>query len=383
MPPMNATDLNSSGSKAPPEVSEADGASISLVGRRFAGLDVLRFVAAVLIVYLHTTGATSLQYTNRATRIAVPFFTASAVLLAFLTGLKARRTLGTYAWARVTRVYVPFVVWVGVYYLVAVAGTFVKNGGRFPGGIPEGIPGVEWWWLIHGNAHHIWFLPFICVVSIAVFAAARWLPQRPVAARLVAVGLLVLGGVTAVWPAPAWVNAAGYIAFLGYDTSPAWFWVLAVLLWMSAAGRMAVPRWWTAWPAWVLLAAVVVLQAVFGRIDALENVAGVLLLVVGLGAWLERVGAGWRGWLVLGGWAYGVYLAHVLFVETLQDVVAMAGLRETAVVTLAIFVASLAGSLVMCAVLSRWRFGGYLGVEMVPAGKPQAGQTSQRMTKLE
>lgn len=350
-----------------PRVSTAAEGSISLVDQRFAGLDVLRFVSAVLIVYLHTTGATSLQYTNRSTRIAVPFFTAAGVMLAFLSGRKPGRSLARYSRLRVARVYLPFLVWVLIYYVVGIAGGWVKGRGQLDAGGWE----LNWRWLTDGNVHHLWFLPFICVVGIVVFAAARLLTPRPRAARGVAVGLLVLGGWTAVMPAPMWARAAGDVVGLGYNTASAWFWVLAVLLWMDTAGRLALPRVCTGWVAWLLLAVCVVLQAIYGRIIGLENIAGVALLAVGLG---RLPGQDWAGWATLGGWAYGIYLVHIVFVETLQDVVTMLGYTETGFVTVAIFIASLAGSMAVCAVLGRWSFSRHLGVARlgkVPAAKPQ------------
>ena len=63
------------------------------------------------------------------------------------------------------RIYVPFLAWSGIY--------LAFKGGKallLPGQ-PNDFPGVDLLWL--GSFYHLWFMPFVLLVTLAVFCLAR------------------------------------------------------------------------------------------------------------------------------------------------------------------------------------------------------------------
>ncbi len=330
--------------------------------KHLVGLDIVRAVSAAAIVYLHSVGGTTLDHTSPFTRYAVPFFTASAVYLAFNSAQsKTGRPLPTYIKQRFLRIYIPFLVWTGIYLVIR------QFGSMFASTNPPSLKLRIFW---TGSSHQLWFLPFILVVTIATYWSSRWIIHKRFFIGA-AILMAMLGIVTSVvGHEQSW--SLGYTAALSYQTLPAACWTLTfmcvwagyakawrldrrVVLYISATGFIAILTW---------------LQ-INGRFFFLENISGLLALGIALTFGKMRVR---EGLLAIGGFAYGIYLAHVLFIEGIQDILTLLRIQETAWWTLSIFVFSLLACLALCWVLSRFRWAWLFGVP--PAQPPRRDRTS-------
>jgi len=250
--------------------------------KRFTGLDLFRFVLAASIVYLHTVGGTSLKPTSSFARCAVPFFTASAVFFAWLSATSGRRhSIAAYCLQRVTRIYVPFLLWTLFYIAFRLVGSKVT--GSLP---PQYNTHLLW----TGSSHHLWFLPFVFVATSATFLVVR-LATRGGLQTFSALVIAAIGFFAA-FSRPDFVPKLGYTAALSWDTLPSLCWTYA------AVGLLAANR-----PEWLrrrlvllislpcLIASLCYLQTA-GRSVPVENTSGVFAFAVGLTLGFRPTG-GW------------------------------------------------------------------------------------------
>jgi peptidoglycan/LPS O-acetylase OafA/YrhL len=324
---------------------------------RLPVLDAMRLLAAVAIVWLHTVSSPRLAHTvDPLTRFAVPFFTAGAVFL-LMENLRRqpRRGWGSYAASRFRRLYLPFLLWSAAYFALRQA----KH--RLLSHEPPLPVGSYLLWA--GSAHHLWFLPFLLVLSVALFPVAKAVAGRRGVGWLVALLAAAGGAAVALVPppvpastlAPTDAEMARYVARLSWAALPAGLWAVAFAVVYARTG----PRHWrsglVAVAAALLAAGCCVTIWRTGRNAALENAAGLACLVVGLAPWDGRLV---RGLAALGTLAYGVYLSHVLFVEGIQAVAARAGVAagNSWWSDVAVFAGAVAGSLVLSAYLRRSRW---------------------------
>ena len=136
------------------------------------GLDLARLAAAYAIVWLHAPHLAALDGSRAIGRFAVPLFVMITILMVFESlGRNPQQRIGPYARSRFIRLYLPFMAWNGIY----IAFKLIK--GRLLPGEPNAYPGVEVLWA--GACWHLWFLPFILVVSLLAFAVAgQYFPGR-------------------------------------------------------------------------------------------------------------------------------------------------------------------------------------------------------------
>jgi peptidoglycan/LPS O-acetylase OafA/YrhL len=317
-------------------------------------LDVARLVAAYGIVWLHSPQSASFGRWTAPARFAVPFFTAAAVFLAW-EGLarNRQRTLIEYARSRFVRIYIPFLAWSGIY-LAFKAGKAVL--------LPDQsnvFPGVELLWL--GSFYHLWFMPFILATTLAVFVIGRQVVGRHsngprTRENFALVVCLLLGWLIAWWPADR-LSATMSFWQLASDALPAAFWAVALaIVWQRGAGA------WLRRPAvaGVAFGLAVLLEAIVWyayRSRPAENLAGIAFLIFALGDWrspaLARLGR-------LGPLAYGIYLAHPLFIKVLESVEAKLGLAENGFTLVGTFVIAAAASTLLAWSLSRSRWSRWL-----------------------
>ena len=300
------------------------------------GLDPMRSLAAIAIVWLHTPETAELEWTTTIGRFAVPFFAASLSLLAFRHGERLpAEAASDYLASRVRRLYVPFLAWSGVYLAFRLAARLV-----FPA---SHQPLVGWNVLWTGTAHHLWFLPFALFASALAYAAGRLAARRPGPARLQALAWAIAGTTCAVIPRPA--SLPDYTLSLSYDALPAVLWACA---WgacppVRLAGRQLSRL------GWLGLASGISLLLVAGRNRHIENVSGFMALLAGFGP----APAGLVRLLPSGRLAFGIYLSHILFVEGLQKVGHADGLAPAAWLDAVTFSLSLTLSAVTAAAIER------------------------------
>jgi peptidoglycan/LPS O-acetylase OafA/YrhL len=335
---------------------------------RYRGLDAMRFLAAVAIIYLHTVESSALLWTVPPTRVAVPFFAAAAAYLAYLSLLQRRElSFARYAWGRIKRLYVPYLGWAAVYYVAVLAAALALAGRR--------IPELQWpmlWGVSEG--HQLWFLPFILLVTLGVFGVARVVKRKPGSTGLVAL-LAITGGLAiGLLPGSVFLHVArfDYMLYLGLLAMPAVLGALALAIFAarrrSAEGTASLPDAITRWGLplmvvslgvfwllpyspeqanWLMFSSESALTTgdvphLVWRSAMLEGLAGVGLLLWCLRPELDR---GLAFLAPLGTLAYGMYLMHVLLVEGMQVMAIVAGYTSTSAgLDLAVF----ASAVVLC-----------------------------------
>ena len=313
-------------------------------------LDVCRLWAAYAIVWLHTPWPAAWAQSGLVGRFAVPFFTAAATLLAWQAGARPGRSGLEYGRSRVLRIYVPFLAWSGVYLAFKGAKALVLPGE------PNDFPGVELLWL--GSFYHLWFMPFVFLLTLAVFGLAQTVAAgaRPGRSGFGETAVLLLA-VVAGWqlaflPAD---RSAQSVSFgqLVLDALPSACWALALAIPYSR-GRMAwLRRRGVSHVCLAVAVALTVLLCSTGRSRLLENLSGLALLAFALGDWsgraIERIAR-------LGPLAYGIYLSHLLLIKTLEAIGPKLGLSPSLATSLAIFVLAAVGSTLLAWLLSRTRW---------------------------
>jgi len=347
---MSSTTYPATSILAPP--TEADASA-----PRRAMIDLVRLVAAYGIVWLHTPRAPGLEASRALGRFAVPFFIFCAVYLVF-EGLRRdpRRTFVQYARARFLQIYVPFLAWSGVYL------SFKLTKRLLVPEQPNDFPGIEILWV--GGFYHLWFMPFILVVSLLAFMLGKMTVARNRLELTVGAAASVAGLLLAITPTVRIIAPDDVSGRLAVDALPAVCWAVALgVLLRRPAGR-----------------------CLEGPIAAIVGLA----LATGATAWMWRFGdaklaatLGGLGFMLvalvpvrlpciarlarLGPLAYGIYLSHMLFIKILEALAAYWGAHVTWQLDVGVFVAAAGLSTFLAWGLSRWPRKRQI-IESLPAG---------------
>jgi surface polysaccharide O-acyltransferase-like enzyme len=282
---------------------------------RFAAVDLAKLAAAAAVVWIHVTNCDESREFLPLCRFAVPFFTCAAVYFVLHKVASNRAPVRSYSLQRARRLYVPFLVWSGVY----LAARLVKHAVLGFGSPVTLSPAI----LLNGTAHHLWFLPFICLVSIITFGLAKvFSSPMDKGARSRALVFFVMGAALALVPCPVEIRPTEFP--LSYFIDHAWDAMPAAFF---GAGLFWLLRTMTAHAKWRCAALLLALTAsawefVNGGHPIAPHLAGASLLFVTT----TQANQKWMHWL----WpwaelAFVIYLVHVLFVEALQSVVVRFG----------------------------------------------------------
>lgn len=321
---------------------------------RLGLLDSARLLAAAGIVWAHVSATESGAHLYPALSplgtFGVPFYLFVAMLF-MARGLTRdpHKTLRQYFLSRLLRVYVPFLAWSAIYVLLAEA-KFVLQDGH--------LHSQPWSTLYAGGHQHLWFLPFLMVMTMLGAILVRLLKHRPHLRTAVAIGFIIGGAIIGFVPEPGWISLRGPDGDLE-------FWRFAFRALPSACGATAfallfamkgsLPR--TTAPLAITGAIVFVLALLamhwLEPLRPLRGLAGFGLVLVALlparvGA-LEHVGS-------LGRYSYGVYLSHVVFVRIFVLWAQRFGLEPTAWLIAMEFAVVLGASLALSIVLSQSRY---------------------------
>lgn len=272
--------------------------------------------------------------------------------------------------ARVVRIVVPFLAWSVLYYLSRDL-NFLLFG-------KVTTLKIDWNLLWSGTTYHLWFLPFLMVMSVlSLPGILAVLGNRR--AEVAAAVALFGGGIALTLTShasylPETLRDPFSFAQVLYYRSPAFLWGLALGLACRSGAPPRVGRWGVlAVGVTVAMCLVGYLAAVMARWVPSEatglGVSSPILLIR-----LAAVGimviafANWRGELVtrlssLGRLSYGVYLSHVLFIEFAHAiriavqtrVFGMSEPKATAATDIAVFVFALIASLAASWALRRNR----------------------------
>ena len=312
-------------------------------------LDFVRVAAATLIVWAHTPEPTSaLKPFTKLAGFAIPFFTMAAVFLVLETKQRCSRPFRGYATSRFVRIYPPFLGWSLVYVAAwRVNAAFVS--GTVGPTLSVSI-------LYTDVASHLWFLPFILMVTLACSLIASHSCGNGELSWGTVPTLLAAGTVVACISGSV-ASPLGYIAFQSFNALPAVFFGLAFALLYRASGHDVFRS-----VATVVVAAAVLLictvcmvwLAFCGRheIKLLKNLAGLAAMVLAVQTWSHTP----VRWVArLGPLTFGAYLVHILFVEGLQDCLRAFGHEVTWPLDIPLFCASLVLSFGAALLLRQWR----------------------------
>jgi len=313
-------------------------------GRR-AMVDVARLAAVYAVTWLHTPRSPGLEPSLALGRVAVPFFIFAAVFFV-LEGLRRHpeRTFVQYTRSRFLRIYVPFLAWSGIYLVLKLIKAILLPEQ------PNDLPGVSMLWA--GSFYHLWFMPFILIVSLVVFVIGKAVAGRPALESAVAVLVAVAGIALTAMPTSAMPSTAGQNGRVMERALPTVCWaILFALAWRRPAARYLEHRAATA--CGLLLLAGSIAWMWCASVDRLaEGLAGLGLMIVALAPTtnirLARLGK-------LGTLAYGIYLSHLLFIKVFEALGTEFNVAVTWQLDVSIFILSAAGSTLLAWSLSKWR----------------------------
>lgn len=276
---------------------------------RLAGIDAWRFAAAAGIVWLHACAGSASPNAGNLGRFAVPYFSALVMYLLYQSVQRnPHQSFSAFATKRARRIYLPFLGWSVLYSLALnLKRLFVSHQPFVPPG---------WSFFIAGTSLQLWFLPFVLVATICFFPFCRTVVALPPPTRrIIALLLILIAAIISFLPSPAPgeaslgndITATRYAVQMSWETLPALLAGLALAL-LGLHPRMKI----TAISGVIVLIATTAWILHTGRSIPLENLAGVATLVAAMAPWdgpFIRLAA--KG----GRHAYGIYLAHALFLE--------------------------------------------------------------------
>jgi surface polysaccharide O-acyltransferase-like enzyme len=299
-------------------------------------IDAMRVVASFMIIWIHVPRSEELLATTIVARFAVPFFVFAAVFFAAQTGLKKPdRSATGYLLTRFRRIYVPFLLWSGVYLAMKWAKLLLTPNQ------PNGFPG--WEVLFVGTAYHLWFLPFIFVATSITFAVSREFAKTGNSdSGVIIVVALVVGTMTSFVSSDAWNVADGFK--YAWQTVPSTFWAVGFALVLNRTGRPGINRVLSPLAIMTAITASVVLVS-NGRNVLLENLAGSSLFIWSYSSQIKRI----PKWIVaLAPFSFGIYLSHMLFIKVAEAVTQKFALPASMTVDVVVFAVTVIGSTALC-----------------------------------
>ena len=310
----------------------------SVSSERIIGFDIVRAVAAIGVIWIHAGRSPFWNDHNLgpAGSWGTAFLNSLAgFFVVFALQRRADRGLLAFAGHRVWRVYGAFLVW-SLLYLAARGVNFVLFHKRSM---------IEWEWdlLFFGTTYHLWFLPYLLIITLLTLPLVAWaLRSRP---RMVGVSVLFVVAASAVLilPEPEMLSRGreALPLFHLYSRAPGFFFGLAIGLWMLAGfrPRVGIPH--------ALVCAGIVAGCMYLSLTTelpkhvLNRVAATAAIMVAFAPWQGAVAR----WLAsMGTLGFGVYLCHVLFVEAFITVLTRAGVAQSFRVDLLVFVMDVVAS---------------------------------------
>ncbi|MBN2024927.1 MAG: acyltransferase [Pirellulales bacterium] len=307
-------------------------------------LDLLRFAAAIAIVWLHAASMTpALAHAGNLGRFGVPFFVLATVFLV-IEGIRhdPERRFVRYSQSRFVKIMIPFAAWTAI----GLAGRAVK----WAMGQPVQEVGVEVLWA--GSLCSLWFLPFILVINLLVFGLARATMGRPATRTFLVFATALIGAALAFIPRDAVFTIPSTYWRHVYSALPAVFWGVTLgFLWDWPVSRV-LQRWSASACGVAIWIATTVMFWDWAGDQPIECLAGLGAMIVALHP-APRCPEVWTK--PLNGLAFGVYLSHMLFINGFTALARQGGMDAiTATSSILIFAAALPSSILTTWLLRRW-----------------------------
>jgi len=311
--------------------------------------DVLRVIAALAVVWIHTMEFGALDSQVFWARFAVPSFT---VISIFLLGMSSTRkdisAVSRDAVKRAWSVYRLFLIWNGIYLIARATKHSVLHQGQ----------SIHWCFsaaAIAGFVGQLWYLPFIALCSLLLVLPLRWfIGLTGARAFSVSIALLLASYGVNVAAAHMPVDYAHYpwtyFVFLSLATLPAALLVFPVAwLFNRRADLFSKMEIGVAFPI-VAVALLFASSKLSSTANLLHNVAA-LFLVMGSLPWMPYF-ANSNVWRRAGELALPVYLIHILVLDFLRAGAHGLHLNESAALEIGLFLLTVMASFLTAALLS-------------------------------
>jgi peptidoglycan/LPS O-acetylase OafA/YrhL len=312
---------------------------------RNEAIDQGRFFAAAGVVWIHSMRSESMSTWGELGRFAVPFFISLAILMTWQSLQRTSETrFSDYFVQRLRRLYLPMLVWSLVY----IAFKLVKS--SLQPHMPNDFPG--WSFLWGETAYHLWFIPFLTLVVIVLFAFRKLAQATDSTKRWLAGGLMSVAALMSIVPE---IEMPQYLAGVQ------WMWratpaaICAFVLFALLDSR---PTAHTVSPRISRIAGMVGMAALFLAVMQpgsmiLETIAGLMFLVVVLNE--EVVWKNSSILTTLGRISMGIYFCHLLFVKCTEIVFDRLVQDPVAWKDVAVFAVSLIGATCLSYLLYRFQ----------------------------
>lgn len=303
---------------------------------RAVALDVARLLAVIGVLWIHACQTPQVEAATRWGRFAVPFFAAAAAFLAIRSLQRHPATSWQqYARSRVQRLYGPFLIWSLLYVAFRMVKSLLVDRSA-PNAASETSPlSIDFFWT--GGAYHLWFIPYLLLASLLIFALVQWVNTQRVATRWASTGAFACGLTLAYFlnqfslPDDPLVYMLMATPGLCWGMALAWLPEFTLAPPSNTVSRQSAP-WIIALVALGCGLTAVLLLPYPPRNAVLENLAGIALLIAAL-RWpilqwpgnpqtSTNVSAPQRHPLMLlGRWgqlSMGIYFSHLLFLKVTE-----------------------------------------------------------------
>lgn len=294
--------------------------AVHVTAERLVGLDSVRAVAALGIIWLHSGRSAAWEasqlgdlgrWGSSFLNLIAGFFL--VVTLARWCARNAGTGVGRYALHRIARLGAPFVIWSLIYLASRYANYFLFG--------KVTSLSIDWTILVYGTTYHLWFLPYLIAISLLTLPLAAWAIQSVARCRVAAGIAIACALCVIVLPTPSWLPERGSVESLAtsvYSRSPSFLFGLALGLLHLSNVRFRVST---------LMAGILGGTALFAAGCATVSpnheltmvwcrVTAICAFVLGMGLWSRHDSGALVQWLGrLGQLGFGVYLCHVLFLE--------------------------------------------------------------------
>jgi peptidoglycan/LPS O-acetylase OafA/YrhL len=307
---------------------------------RIESIDAARFIAVAGVLAVHASQIPEIAF-------AVPFYVFASLYFQARSFRRKPKPLHLYIPGRLRRLYLPFLVWTCIYAVTTAFRNYMH-------GQPFALR-FHWEWLLVGSMFHLWFLPFLMVVTIIGAMGCRVAAKYLLIRRVIVVVSALIGAFLAIAPRPDWLNysasvSGGFFYLSAWKALPSFFLGWALAWWLAEKDEEPGFTPAIGFIGIILTATMIGDQLINGYSRLHRNIAGLGLLMAGLVPWRGRFVAALAS---MGRLSYGVYLSHVMVASGLKYLTTPWNLPNTASRNFFFWAATLAGSYLLALTFDR------------------------------